>query len=588
MSVKWFKYAVIIIVVGLTLIFTLFTSFVDKKDISSYISKQTNSKITFETYGLSFYPELSLKLANVGYDDNKTAKASIKELSFSFSIKDLIFDFNPTIKSIYLTQPNITIYPTNKSNEKVEVNKSSNIIDIKSLYVQNAKLSYDKYVISNLDLHLGIKDSILDVKSLHLKSWKAIKDIKMKGKIDLNKQNTFYDIDVSFEKSSLLKIAQKLNIDLPKLKDKHALQELSFFTKIQGNSKKLYFKDSKIHLDESLINFESEINNLNPYLMNNKISIDKINLSRYMDEIKQTKSTVNYEPIITVLRKMEHSSNLSIKELKIKNLHLSNVSLEAKVSKGKVDINPLTFELNKGNFKGEYQIDVRKNKPNVILKQRARDVGISQFIDKNTNILKGVMNADLNLKFSGYKQKDITRTLKGTKKMWDKNIILEEYDVDKILAKFEETKKVNLLDVGAIFIAGPFAGLLTQGSKFALLKNEVDKKGKTEIKAFSSVWTFKNNKAVAKDVAVKTSKNIIVLKGAINLSNKKFDDIQIAVLDKNRCAKFMQSFEGDLNKNDIKLKENVASTFLSPLTGIFESAGKLFNDCKPFYSGNIK
>jgi len=588
MRVKLFKYTVIFLLVGLTLIFTLFTSFVDKKDISAYISKQTDSQVTFESYGLSFYPELSLKLTDVGYDDSKIVQAKINELSISFSIRDLLFDFKPTIKSIYLTHPNITIYQTNESNEKSKANKSAKIIDIQNLYVQNAKISYDKYVISNLDLHLGIKGSILDVKSLHLESWKAIKDIKMKGKIDLNKENTFYNIDVSFEKSSLLKIAQKLNIDLPKLKDKHALQELSFFTKIQGNSKKLYFKDSKIHLDESLITFESEINNLNPYTSKNDISIDKINLSRYIDEPKQTKSTANYEPIFIVLRKMEHTSSLRIKELQIQNKKLTNLALQVKISKAKVNIKPVTFELNKGKLEGEYQLDVKAKKPKVTLRQSAMNMSLEELFSSKTNILKGKINIDLNLKFNGYTQKDISKTLTGTKQMWAKNIVLEKYDVDKILAKFEETKKVNLLDIGAIFIAGPFAGLLTQSSKFALLKNEVDKKGKTDIKAFSSIWTFKNNKAVAKDVAVKTSKNIIVLKGAINLANKKFDDIQIAVLDKNRCAKFMQSFEGDLDKNDIKLKENVASTFLSPLTGIFESAGKLLTDCKPFYSGNIK
>ena len=322
--------------------------------------------------------------------------------------------------------------------------------------------------------------------------------------------------------------------------------------------------------------------------MKNKISIDKINLNKYLEEIKQTKSTRSYESVFTLLRKMEHSLNLSIKELKVKSLQFSNFSSQLTISKGKVYIKPLVFELNKANFKGEYQIDVSSNKPKINLKQSARNISLSDFFDKNTEILKGVINADLNLKFTGYKQKDITKTLQGTKKMWGDNIILEQYDVDKILRKFEETKKVNLLDVGAIFIAGPFAGLLTQSSKFALLKNEVDKKGQTKIQSFSSVWIFKNNKATTKDVAVKTSQNIIALKGSINLTNTKFDEIQIAVLGKNRCAKFIQSFEGDLSTNDIKLKENVASAFLSPLTGIFESAGKLFNDCKPFYSVIIK
>ena len=588
MSVKLFKYTVIFLLVGLTLIFTLFTSFVDKKDISAYISKQTDSKVTFESYGLSFYPELSLKLTDVGYDDSKTVKAKIKELSISFSMKDLLIDFNPTIKSIYLTHPNITIYQTNESNEKTKANKSTKIIDIQNLYVENAKISYDEFMVENLDLQLGIKDSILDVKSLHLKSWNEIQDIKLKGKLDLKEENLFYDVDLSFEKSDIEKIAKKLKIILPNLKDKHALQDISFFTKIQGNSKKLYLKNSKIQLDESLITFESEINNLNPYTSKNDISIDKINLSRYIDEPKQTKSTANYEPIFTVLREIEHTSSLRIKELQIQNKKLTNLSLQVQISKAIVNIKPVMFELNKGKFEGEYQIDVKAKKPKVTLKQSAINTNLEELFSKKTNILKGKINIDLNLKFKGYKQKDISKTLTGTKKMWAKNIILEQYDVDKILAKFEETKKVNLLDIGAIFIAGPFAGLLTQSSKFALLKNEVDKKGKTDIKAFSSIWTFKNNKAVAKDVAVKTSKNIIVLKGAINLANKKFDDIQIAVLDKNRCAKFMQSFEGDLGKNDIKLKENVASTFLSPLTGIFESAGKLLTDCKPFYSGNIK
>ena len=69
---------------------------------------------------------------------------------------------------------------------------------------------------------------------------------------------------------------------------------------------------------------------------------------------------------------------------------------------------------------------------------------------------------------------------------------------------------------------------------------------------------------------------------------KKFDDIKIAVLDKKRCAKFSQILEGDLSKNKIAIKENIAATFLSPISGIFESAGKLLGGCEQFYFGKLK
>jgi|GEM_PF-4981491 len=569
----------VVIVIILTFIFSsaFFYLLLEKRDVEKLISKHTNSKITFDNFGLSVYPMLSLKLSNVKYDDKENAKVNAKQLYIGFDISSFLERENIKIDSLLLNEAKITIYPSEKN-----TNKKSSLMDIQNLRLKNSNIHYVNYRFNALDLDASINNSIIKLNNLYMKNWNDIKDITVFGAVNLSKKVALYNLVLQTERSNPKALLKEFKVKLPELKT------ISLDAKITGTINNLHVKNTSVIINGDELILNASMKNLDLNTIKSDVKINKLDLNKYIKEGKTSSKKVNYESYFENLRKITHTGILKIKHLKYQNYDIKDLLINLNMSKGMIHLDSSSFKIYDGIVSGSYALDIRKKVPKMSINQHIKNISLAKLINNKQNILKGNINLRTKFKFQSFNKKQILNSLKGEKKMWGKDIILEQYNVDEILSKFEETKKVNLLDIGAIFLAGPFAGLFTQGTKFALLQSEVDKKGTTKIKEFLSVWSVNNKTAKAKDVAVKTSKNIIALKGSINLESKKFDDIIIAVLDKNRCAKFSQTLEGDLSKNKIGIKESAAEAFLSPISGIFESAGKLIAGCDAFYTGKLK
>lgn len=586
---KWFKYIILFTIVILSSIIFLFFVLIEKEDISKYIHNETGTKIFFDTYGISFYPAISLKLSNVKYEDGKNTKIYSQKLLINFSFDSIDSIINPRVKALYLVQPDITIYKSKNKN----ASQDNKIIDIKNLYIKDAKISYESYKINNINLSASLEKSILNIKNLTIKKWKGINNIDISGSIDLNKVNPYFDLSLFFKKSELQTIAKKFDIKFPDIKDKKSLKDISLSTKIKGDISKLYINETRIDFDNTSILASAIIKDLNLESMVSVLDITQFDLNKYVDLSEdnnnpESKKSTDINSYIKLLGSIKHLSSIKIKKLHAKDFIIEDIFLKVKIKDGFIDINPMTFKLYEGELKGIYQIDTREEQPKFRVKQQIKGLELSKLFDKKDKTVEGVANLLANVTFEGTNQEDITKSISGLKMLSGKDITFHKYDIDKILSQYEKTQKIDLIDIGAMLVAGPFAGLLTQSVKFAVLKNKVDKTGSTKIKEFSSIWKIKNSKAIAKDVAIKTQNHIIALKGEINLSTQEFIDIKIAVLDKKGCAKYMQTLSGNLMTNEIKNKENVIETFLSPITTIVNSANKLFGGCQKFYKGKIK
>jgi hypothetical protein len=87
---------------------------------------------------------------------------------------------------------------------------------------------------------------------------------------------------------------------------------------------------------------------------------------------------------------------------------------------------------------------------------------------------------------------------------------------------------------------------------------------------------------------LKTQKNIIVLKGAIDLQSKDLINIELAILDKQRCAEYKKELVGNLETIDITARESALVTFMSPVfTILSETKGLFVRKCEPYYDGKV-
>jgi len=116
------------------------------------------------------------------------------------------------------------------------------------------------------------------------------------------------------------------------------------------------------------------------------------------------------------------------------------------------------------------------------------------------------------------------------------------------------------VDVGAVFLAGPFGLVITKGYNFASLLQGLG--GSSNILTLVSDWKIDRGVARAQDVAMATKNNRIALTGGLDFINYKFDDMTVAVINAKGCATVQQKISGSFEKPVV---EN--QSILNSLTG---------------------
>jgi hypothetical protein len=157
------------------------------------------------------------------------------------------------------------------------------------------------------------------------------------------------------------------------------------------------------------------------------------------------------------------------------------------------------------------------------------------------------------------------------------------FDADEIIDKFKRSQSFNLVDLGAVLLAGPVGIAVTKGTDFARIF--VLNSGKsTKIFKLASNWTINDGVFTIEDAAFATNLNRVAIAGSIGFSNSNLNLI-IALLNENGCSIFSQEVYGNLNNPTIG-KVKVVGTVMAPVTNLVDDiTGK---DCVVFYSGSVE
>ena len=145
---------------------------------------------------------------------------------------------------------------------------------------------------------------------------------------------------------------------------------------------------------------------------------------------------------------------------------------------------------------------------------------------------------------------------------------------------------ITIVDVGAVFFAGPLGLAVTKGFNFANLFTR--KGGSSRIGTFVSGWKVDRGVAQAKDVALATNKNRIALKGGLDFVNDEFDDVIVAVIDARGCATVRQKIGGPFQKPVVE-KPNVLKSVAGPAVKLLKQTRALMRgrSCDVFYAGSV-
>jgi AsmA protein len=288
-----------------------------------------------------------------------------------------------------------------------------------------------------------------------------------------------------------------------------------------------------------------------------------------------------------LLRRISFSGTAGIGEIRTEDHVVSDLKSAVAWKDGILNLNPVTMRLFGGQGSGSLRADLSDSVPQYRVRYSLSRFRIEEFFKvlSPKKVAEGPMDLSATLSMRGKTAIEMKRTANGEISLRGENLTLDGVDLDRRFSRYEASQSFNLVDVGAFFIAGPFASLITKGYNFASLFRGSE--GSTRIRALVSDWKVERGIAQAKDVALATNENRIALMGSLDFVNERFDDVTMAMVDGQGCAKVRQRIRGSFRKPEVE-KVSFLQTVAGPVLKLFKRAEKLLGGgCEVFYAGSV-
>ncbi len=294
-----------------------------------------------------------------------------------------------------------------------------------------------------------------------------------------------------------------------------------------------------------------------------------------------------------LFKSISFSGDIKCKKLTLNNFTLANLVIRTAAGNGILDINPVSMDIFGGTGNGSIHVDVTQALPHYRVIATLKRFRIEELIQASSpgkvpqKSMEGTVTLSADLKAAGRSSDEVKGSLNGDLFFKGENLMLYGIDIDELIPKYERSQNFNLVDVGAFFLVGPYGPVLTKSYNFASLYEE-SRGGKGIISKLVSIWKVNNGIAGATDVALATKKYRIAMKGGLNFNNDRFDDVIVAVLDKQGCAVYSQKVHGPFRKPQIE-KVSIFKSITGSLSKPLKDARKFIQGgkCAVFYSGSV-
>lgn len=293
--------------------------------------------------------------------------------------------------------------------------------------------------------------------------------------------------------------------------------------------------------------------------------------------------------LASLLKNISLEADLRCSHFRSGDFAATDLKLHAEAKNGVFDLKPVTAHVYGAQGNGWLKADLSAAAPAYRLQFALPQFPVEEFI-KTTAMQKkatGKMDLSISLAMQGKTRQQMRQSTQGSIALRGKNLTLSGTDLDGEFARFESTQNFNLVDVGAVFFAGPLGLVVTKGFNFAtVLKGSEG--GRSEIGMLVSDWSIEHGVAHAKDVAMATKENRVALRGDLNLADSQFVDVTVAVVDAKGCARVKQKLHGSF-QSPVMEKPNALKALAGPAIRLLEQGGELLSGtpCEVFYAGSV-
>jgi AsmA protein len=293
---------------------------------------------------------------------------------------------------------------------------------------------------------------------------------------------------------------------------------------------------------------------------------------------------VQYSGTDNPLANLTAAIELQAQAVRTNYFEVEDVAYSIDASVGNFTVYPEQVQFFDKEGEGVYDFSPFAANPVYKVKYRVNNFRVETLLQKffTDTVISGPMDINLDLLLTAGDQNVSMKGLNGFLNLYGHDLVIYGMDLDNLIKKYQKSQKFNLVDLGAVALAGPFGLAITKGSQFASLA--IGEFGEsTGVVEVVSEWTCRNGRFNIIDVAFTTEDNLVAGKGWVDLAKDSLN-ITVAVLNKYKCAIVSQSVYGKLSDPEYS-EVDIVETLLGPVTNLLDgSQGK---GCKPFYTGRL-
>lgn len=289
-----------------------------------------------------------------------------------------------------------------------------------------------------------------------------------------------------------------------------------------------------------------------------------------------------------LLKALSFDAEIGCAQLRREALTLLDVQFRAEAKDGIVEIRPLTARLfdaqGSGRVRADFSAAVASYRFDFTLAQFPVEAFFAAMAVEP--LATGRMDFTAALATRGATAEQLQRALSGQVSLSGRDLVLVGTDLDAAFDRFEASQTFSLVDVGAVFFAGPAGLLVTKGYDFASLAR--GNGGRSEIRTLVSQWQVEHGQAQALDVAMATKANRLALHGRLDLVGERFDDVSVALVDARGCARVTQKIRGTFQAPVVE-QPNLMRSLAGPVLRLLEKGRDALSGtpCEVFYAGSV-
>ena len=286
-------------------------------------------------------------------------------------------------------------------------------------------------------------------------------------------------------------------------------------------------------------------------------------------------------------KRFSFSGELACQQLQSAGLVLEDLKSTVAANDGLVNFEPVTARAFGGQASGSLRADFSSQVPVFRFQGGLANFQLAQAVQglSPRSLGEGSMNFSATLTLQGTSPQEMRRSLSGEVALSGHDLSLAIGDVDQAFSRYQASQSFNLVDVGAMFFAGPLGLVVTKG--VSLASNLKESGGSSRVRTLVSLWHVEHGVAKAKDVAMATAENRVALKGELDVDAGRFRNVTVALLDAQGCASVQQKISGTFEQPVIE-KPNVLLTLSGPMRNLLSrTARALGTRCEVFYAGSV-